>query len=208
MVRRGSTVRVRQRALFRSRNTRKWAVFVVQADTAGPLLHREGVDGSSQSEGFHKAPASGCCALQRARRSEPLNSLGTAFGDRSGPWCATPGTRACGCRSLRTACTDLLSSTEARSSSAVRTEPYDIDVRGLDSDECEAGYALRAALHNFDQSAGSAGAVFRGLITAPFAFLILFVVAWVAGAIYSALWWVGLAAAIAGGAWLLLSHPS
>jgi hypothetical protein len=53
--------------------------------------------------------------------------------------------------------------------------------------------------------AGSGAKIVRGLIIAPFAFLILFAVAWVAGSIIDALWWVGLAAAVAAGAWLLFS---
>jgi hypothetical protein len=53
--------------------------------------------------------------------------------------------------------------------------------------------------------AGSGAIIIRGLIIAPFAFLFLFVVAWVAGSIIDPLWWVGLAVAVAGSAWLLLS---
>ena len=53
--------------------------------------------------------------------------------------------------------------------------------------------------------AGSGASVIRGLIIAPFAFVILLAVAWVAGSIIDALWWVGIAVAIAASAWLLLS---
>jgi hypothetical protein len=43
MVRRGSTVRVRQRALFTRRTARKWAVFVVGIDTVEHVPVKEEV---------------------------------------------------------------------------------------------------------------------------------------------------------------------
>jgi hypothetical protein len=44
MVRRGSTVRVRQRTLFGRRTARKWAVFVAYTETTDHLLEKEGSD--------------------------------------------------------------------------------------------------------------------------------------------------------------------
>jgi hypothetical protein len=41
MVRRGSTVRVRQRAFFDGRIARNWAVFVAEIDTVEHLLRME-----------------------------------------------------------------------------------------------------------------------------------------------------------------------
>jgi hypothetical protein len=46
MVRRGSTVRVRQRALFTSKTARKRAVFVAGLDTVEHLPCKEGADDS------------------------------------------------------------------------------------------------------------------------------------------------------------------
>jgi hypothetical protein len=44
MVRRGSTVRVRQRALRITRSRCKWRFFVAEIDTAEYLLRKEGID--------------------------------------------------------------------------------------------------------------------------------------------------------------------
>jgi hypothetical protein len=52
MVRRGSTVRVRQRALFGGRTARKWAVFVALVDTVEHLLIEEGVAGRETGDQF------------------------------------------------------------------------------------------------------------------------------------------------------------
>jgi hypothetical protein len=80
MVRRGSTVRVRQRALSSRRTARKWAVFVASLETGEHLLRKEGRDKRKDCWTSQNWLDAGVAELGH-RVGEIGWLLGTGFGD-------------------------------------------------------------------------------------------------------------------------------